>query len=86
MAINIAKAEASMKNFSNRQRTTKSFNPREVVKVRTRHAARSYQRKLQPRVWVTEVVRSLGKDNYEIRFLGGSSIHPIVHAEKLGKF
>lgn len=86
MAINIAKAEASMKNFSNRQRTTKSFNPGQVVKVQTGRATRSDQSKLQPRFRVTEIVRSLGQDNYEIRLPEGSSVHPIVHAEKLEKF
>eukprot|EP00963_Diacronema_lutheri_P004511 scaffold345_cov371-Pavlova_lutheri.AAC.2 len=86
MAINIAKAKASMKNFSDRQRTTKLFNPGQVVKVQTGRATRSDQSKLHPRFRVTEVVRSLGKDNYEIRLPEGSTVHPIVHAEKLEKF
>ena len=86
MAINIANAEISMKRFSDRYRTTKLFQEGEIVKLQTGRATRADQSKLQPRFRVTEIVRSLGKDNYEIRLPEGSNIHPVVHAEKLEKF
>ena len=86
MAINLAKAEDRMTHFANCTRVSKHFQRGEVVKLQTGRATRSDQNKLQPRFRVTDIVRSLGNDNYEIRLPEGSNIHPIVHAEKLEKF
>ena len=86
MAINLAKARDRMTRFANRTRVSKHFQQGEVVKLQTGRATHSEQNKLQPRFRVTDIVRSLGNDNYEIRLPEGSNIHPIVHAEKLEKF
>ena len=86
MAINLAKAEERMQYFSNRARISKSFTKGEIVKLQGGRATRSDQHKLQTRFRVTDIVRSLGNINYEIRLPEGSSIHPVVHADKLEKF
>ena len=86
MAINIANAEISMKRFNDRHRTTRLFQKGEIVKLQTGRATRVDQSKLQARFRVTEIVRSLGKDNYEIRLPEGNNIHRVVHAQKLEKF
>eukprot|EP00963_Diacronema_lutheri_P010380 scaffold1042_cov345-Pavlova_lutheri.AAC.9 len=75
-----------MQSFSNRTRTSKTFAKGEIAKQQGGRMTRSDQHKLQPRFRVSEIVRSLGKNNYEIRLLEGSSIHLVVHADKQEKF
>eukprot|EP00963_Diacronema_lutheri_P010955 scaffold1268_cov387-Pavlova_lutheri.AAC.3 len=78
MAINLAKAEERMQFLSNQTRTSKTFAKGETIKLQGGRATRSDQRKLQPCYRVTEIVRSLGKDNYEIRLPEGNNIHAIT--------